>query len=81
MTLGETGDNTETDKQFIYNTYTDLLETADARSGMTKTEAYDERAKALFVNQPANMKLLVVVDRRSYPLSPAAGLGSGVRPK
>jgi len=63
VTKEETGANTETDKQFIYNTYTELLEDVDARPGMTKTETYEERAKALFIKEPANMKLLVVVDK------------------
>jgi type I restriction enzyme R subunit len=63
VTLEETGANTETDKQFIYNTYNELLQDVEARPGMTKTDAYEERAKALFVKQPANMKLLVVVDK------------------
>ncbi|QIA00921.1 type I restriction endonuclease subunit R [Pseudomonas fluorescens] len=63
VTLEETGANTETDKQFIYNTYTDLLETVQAKPGMSKTETYEERAKALFIKEPANMKLLVVVDK------------------
>jgi type I restriction enzyme, R subunit len=63
VTLEETGANTETEKQFIYNAYTELLTDVDAKSGMTKTETYEERAKELFVKEPANMKLLVVVDK------------------
>ena len=63
VTLEETGANTETDKQSIYNTYTELLEDVDANPGMTKTETYEEWAKALFTKEPANMKLLVVVDK------------------
>ena len=63
VTLEETGANTETDKQFIYNTYTELLKDVEAKPGMTKTETYEERAKALFTKEPANMKLLVVVDK------------------
>ena len=63
MTKEETGANTETDKQFIYNTYTELLKDVEAKPGMTKTETYEERAKALFTKEPANMKLLVVVDK------------------
>lgn len=59
VTLEETGANTETDKQFIYNTYKELLED----TGKTNTEAYEEWAKALFIKEPANMKLLVVVDK------------------
>jgi len=30
---------------------------------MTRTETYEERAKELFIDQPANMKLLIVVDK------------------
>ncbi|MBX9753697.1 MAG: HsdR family type I site-specific deoxyribonuclease, partial [Pseudomonadaceae bacterium] len=63
VTLEETGANTETDKQFIYNTYTDFLEHVQATPGMSKTETYEEHAKALFIKEPANMKLLVVVDK------------------
>ena len=63
VTLEETGANTETDKQFIYNTYTELLKGVEDRPGMNKTEAYEEHAKALFIKEPANMKLLVVVDK------------------
>ncbi len=63
VTKEEVGANTETDKQFIYNTYTDLLKDIEAAPGETKTETYEERAKKLFTKEPANMKLLVVVDK------------------
>ncbi|MGV8941192.1 MAG: type I restriction endonuclease subunit R, partial [Lysobacter sp.] len=63
ITKEETGANTESDKQFIYNTYTELLADVDALPGMSKTETYEERAKKLFTTEPANMKLLVVVDK------------------
>jgi type I restriction enzyme R subunit len=63
VTQEEVGANTETDKQFIYNTYTELLEDVEAKPNMTKTETYEEWAKALFTKEPANMKLLVVVDK------------------
>lgn len=63
VTLEETGANSETDKQFLYNTYTELLKDVDAKPGMTKTETYEDWAKALFTKEPANMKLLVVVDK------------------
>ncbi|MGR3835421.1 type I restriction endonuclease subunit R [Ralstonia pseudosolanacearum] len=63
VTLEEIGANTETDKQFIYNTYTELLKGVDAQPGMNKTETYEEMVKALFIKEPANMKLLVVVDK------------------
>src|SRR4029453_1389500 len=63
ITREDTGANTETDKEFIYNTYTELLKDVAARPGMTKTETYEERAKTLFIREPANMKLLIVVDK------------------
>ena len=63
VTLEETGANSETDKQFSYNTYTDLLKDVDAKPGMSKTETYEDAAKSLFTKEPANLKLLVVVDK------------------
>lgn len=63
VTKEETGANTETDKQVIYNIYSELLKDGDAKPGMSKTESYEEHAKALFIKEPANMKLLVVVDK------------------
>ena len=63
VTLEETGANTETDKQFIYNTYTELLKDIDAKPDMTKADTYGDLAKALFTKEPANMQLLVVVDK------------------
>ncbi|MEK7726916.1 MAG: restriction endonuclease subunit R, partial [candidate division KSB1 bacterium] len=33
------------------------------KPGMSKTETYEEWAKALFTKEPANMKLLIVVDK------------------
>jgi type I restriction enzyme R subunit len=63
VTLEETGANTETGKQFIYSIYTALLQGVDAAPGKTKTEAYEDKAKQLFKEQPGNMKLLVVVDK------------------
>ena len=63
VTLEETGANTETEKQTIYNIYTGLLKDVEAKPGMSKTETYEEWAKDFFIRQPANMKLLVVVDK------------------
>lgn len=63
VTKEETGANTETDKQFIFSTYTELLKDVVAKPGMMKTEIYEENAKALFIKEPANMKLLVVVSK------------------
>jgi len=63
VTTEDTGANTETDKQFIYNLYSELLEDVQPLPEKTKTETYEENAKFLFKKQPANMKLLVVVDK------------------
>ncbi len=63
ITTEETGANSETDKQFIYNTYTELLKDVDAAPGKSRTETYEDRAKELFKKEPANMKLLIVVDK------------------
>ncbi len=63
VTLEETGANTETEKQFLYNTYMALLENVAPKPGKNKTESYEDDAKALFRTQPANMKLLIVVDK------------------
>lgn len=52
----DTGDNTDTEKQYMYNLYKKLL-------GSKSTEQYEDWAKAKFTNEPANMKLLVVVSK------------------
>lgn len=63
VTLEEVGEHTETAKQFIYNTYIDLLQSVDAKPGKSKTETYEDQSKALFSKEPANMCLLIVVDK------------------
>ena len=63
ITTEDTGANTESDKEFIYHLYTELLKGIDALPQMSKTETYEERAKDRFKKQPANMKLLIVVDK------------------
>ena len=63
VTLEETGANTETEKQFLYNTYKTLLKDVVAQPGKTQTETYEDEVKKLFKEQPANMRLLIVVDK------------------
>jgi type I restriction enzyme, R subunit len=63
VTLEETGANTETDKQFLYNTYMELLQSVQPRPRTTRTETYEDHAKTLFTTEPANMKLLIVVEK------------------
>jgi type I restriction enzyme R subunit len=52
----DTGENTETEKEYIYSVYKTLL-------GKKATEKYEDEAKAKFIKEPASMKLLVVVDK------------------
>lgn len=59
----ETGANTETDKQVIYHTYETLLKDVKADPGKSRTETYEDRAKKRFVEEPAAMRLLIVVDK------------------
>lgn len=51
----ETGEG-ETEEQLKYRIYTDML------NGKT-TEDFEEEAKSKFINEPARMKLLIVVDK------------------
>lgn len=52
----DTGANTETERQFIYNTYIELLNGKN-------TETYEDEAKRKFIKEPQNMRLLIVVDK------------------
>jgi type I restriction enzyme R subunit len=63
ITTEEIGANSETDKQFIYNTYEELLNDVVADPKKTTAETYEDKIKDLFKKQPANMRLLVVVDK------------------
>ncbi len=54
ITTEGTGENTETDKEFVYKIYTKLLDGQD-------TAVYEKEAKRKFIDEPANMKLLIVV--------------------
>ena len=59
----DTGAETETDKEFIYKIYTDLLEDVSSSGNKSKTETYESDVKELFRKQPAKMKLLIVVSK------------------
>ena len=63
VTLEETGANNPTDKQYIYNTYTEILQNVVAVANKTQTETYEDESKKLFKDEPANMKLLIVVNK------------------
>jgi type I restriction enzyme R subunit len=63
ITTEDTGANTETDKEFIYKTYTELLKNIVSIQGKSKTETYEDLAKNRFIKEPASMRLLIVVDK------------------
>ncbi len=63
VALEETGANTETEKQFLYNLYTALLKDVEPKPGKTRTETYEDEVKEKFKKQPAHMRLLIVVDK------------------
>jgi len=52
----DTGASTETQKEFMYNLYEEVL-------GSKNTENYEDFVKAKFTDDPANMKLLIVVSK------------------
>ena len=58
-----TGENTETEKEYVYKIYADLLEGVAAEPGKSKTETYEDKVKTKFIDEPANMRLLIVVDK------------------
>ena len=56
IALEDIGADTETDKEYIYKIYVDLL-------GEKTTETYEDESKVKFIKEPARMKLLVVVSK------------------
>tara|TARA_R110000744_G_scaffold380514_1_gene501616 strand:- start:15646 stop:18723 length:3078 start_codon:yes stop_codon:yes gene_type:complete len=63
ITTEDTGANSDTDKEIIYNTYVALLEDVEAKPGKSKTETYEDQSKAKFIKDPSSMRLLIVVDK------------------
>ena len=63
ITTEDTGGNTETEKEFMYNLYEELLKDVKQEANKSKTESYEDWAKNKFINEPANMKLLIVVSK------------------
>ena len=63
ISLEDTGADTETDKEYIFSTYTELLKSVSPKGNKSKTETYEGDAKELFRKEPARMKLLIVVSK------------------
>lgn len=57
----DTGANTDTQKEYIYNLYNQILKDVAPEPNKSKSETYEDKSKALFLKQPANMRLLIVV--------------------
>ncbi|ENV58331.1 hypothetical protein F951_00660 [Acinetobacter soli CIP 110264] len=55
--------HTETEEQYIYATYENILQNVKAEPHKTKAETYTDSAKKKFVDHPTEMKLLIVVDK------------------
>ena len=58
-----TGENTETEKEYVYKIYSELLKDISAEPGKSKSETYEDKARTKFIKEPSNMKLLIVVDK------------------
>ena len=63
VTTEDTGANTETQKEAIYNLYEEILKEVVPQGNKSKTETYEDWAKNKFKKEPANMKVLVVVSK------------------
>lgn len=63
ITLEDTGEDSESDKEYIYKTYEKLLKNVTTKGNKSKTESYETESKELFRTQPARMKLLIVVSK------------------
>jgi type I restriction enzyme R subunit len=63
ITTEGTGENTETDKEYVYKIYSELLKDISPEPGKSKSETYEDKARTKFIKEPANMKLLIVVDK------------------
>ncbi|WP_324725966.1 HsdR family type I site-specific deoxyribonuclease [Actomonas aquatica] len=59
----DTGADSETEKQFIYRVYQEVLEQVSPEPGKSRTETYEDRVKDRFIKEPATMKLLIVVNK------------------
>lgn len=63
ITTKNTGTNTKTDEEIIFETYEEIVKNIQPDPGLTKAETYEKKTKALFIKEPANMKLLIVVSK------------------
>jgi len=63
ITTEDTGEDTETEKEYVYKIYSKILKDVSAEPNKSKAETYEDKARAKFVKEPAGMKLLIVVHK------------------
>lgn len=63
ITTKNTGANTKTDEEITFETYEEIIKNIRPEPGLTEAKTYEKKAKALFIKEPANMKLLIVVSK------------------
>lgn len=63
LSTEETGDNSSTDKKRVFEIYEALLEKVEPAAGKSRAETYEDRCKGAFLHHPAEMRLLIVVDK------------------
>jgi len=63
ITTEGTGENTETEKEYVYKIYSELLKDISPEPSKSKSETYEDKARNKFIKEPANMRLLIVVDK------------------
>lgn len=59
----DTGEVSSTDKKFIYDTYKEIVKDVQAKPNTSQAETYEDWAKEQFIDDPQNMKLLIVRDK------------------
>jgi len=59
----DAGASTETDLEVVYRVYDDLLKDVVPAHNQSKTKVYEDAAKLKFIEEPAQMKLLIVVEK------------------
>ena len=63
MTKEDSGASTVSENQYKHKVYTEILKDVQASPGKSKAEVYEDEAKKIFVNEPWDMKLLIVRDK------------------
>lgn len=59
----DSGEGTESEREYVYKIYSEILEKVKKQPSKSKTETYEAQSKKLFKDEPANMRLLIVVDK------------------